>query len=315
MGERREREENDGDKSRKREDERGRRTEKFLSSSLGGRAFEPSRLCCSRSKVKKEKRPLFFVAHPAVFSSICSGRRREDVSSAPARRCRGREGEGAKEEERIRFASCFCTSGLLLRSSSVALALSLSPPPKRKKKHPEKNLLVLPLRPSPLETTPPEQSSRVLLQLQRERCIGEKMVESERAREREDGREKEFFIRFAPRASLGATSMPPHHQSKKTKNASLQTLTTCTRPSLSTTGAFGSLTQPPLGGARWNAGLSGHRGGSSRRFDCGAANISMPTPPTTRRCCSCCCCCCALLLLCGLAACATTRSWPRPLRL
>ena len=127
--------------------------------------------------------------------------------------------------------------------------------------------------------------------------------EYERARKREGGREGKGGV--LPLALL----LRCPHQSKKQKNASLSPLTTCTRPSLSTMGAFGSLTQPPLGGARWNAGLSGQRGGSSRRLDCGAANIaSMLTPATRRRCF------CALLLRCGPAACAVTRSWPRSLR-
>ena len=251
-----------------------------------------------RAVVRKTKR----IAHaltPSAPRSIylqCQAARRH-VPGTSAAVSRPREDD--HREERRGMLTPLLHVGPL--RSSVALALS--PPNESIRKqtfsfsHPDPRIY---------QTTPREQSTRIWLQLYRERGYGRRGE-----REGEDGKGNVFSCPHHGRRSFARANSMPLHQSNKTKNASLslQTLTTCTRPSLSTMGAFGSFTQPPLGGARWNAGLSGQLGGSCRRFDdCGAANIfaSMPTPVTR---------CCALLVRCGLAACAATSSRPRPLRL
>ncbi len=295
-----------------REREREREEEGLSRSSVfGGRASASEPKSKEDSGQWKEKRNAR--SHPAPSTPRCihlerhtATRRVPGTSAAVSRPRKRAQGEAADA-----FAlSLSLPSVLARRASSLLRSVGrpcplLSPPPPDEKKNFSFS------HPGPLlsKQCARRQSSFVLLHLKRAERIRKSKEERGRTRgKRRRSSSCSSSSHHGRRISRSGLLRCPH-QSKKQKNASLSPLTTCTRPSLSTMGAFGSLTQPPLGGARWNAGLSGQRGGSSRRLDCGAANIaSMLTPATRRRCF------CALLLRCGPAACAVTRSWPRYLR-
>lgn len=282
---------------------------------VSGGARLPAR--ASQNKAVKMKKRSSGKASPPRH--IHSSDHPYDVACSEERRFRHQSGDVEAENESSgsrgeAFAPSIClhvgplSLARLFRSDGCPCPLALLLERKKWKEHP-KTFSFFPFGDCISETTPRAQSSTWELQFWRER---------RRERRRNDGTmEGESFVFLSHHGrrcftrSLGATlaSMPRiNHAFEKTPPKSL---TTCTRPSLSTMGAFGSLTQPPLGGARWNAGLSGQRGGSSNCFACCAANIaSMPptaTPATWR-------CRCARLLRCGLAACAATSSGPQPLR-